>query len=150
MEDKLPIGIEPHFSRYCAFIFSRPKRSNSLKYEKGYARHHIVPRALGGFNSLENIIKLTTREHFIAHMILSKCYGQKMSIAFYLMYTCKKCSRHLASRQYEVLRFEVSQIKRVSKFRGIPQPPRAYRKKSRSKSGPNKICRLSPTNVRRP
>lgn len=35
-------------------------------------RHHIVPNSLGGSRSNDNIVKLTTREHFVAHLLLVK------------------------------------------------------------------------------
>ena len=40
---------------------------------EGYAeRHHIVPRSLGGTNDATNLVKLTAREHFICHLLLTK------------------------------------------------------------------------------
>lgn len=39
----------------------------------GYTeKHHIVPKCLGGTNELTNIVKLTAREHFLAHAALAK------------------------------------------------------------------------------
>lgn len=35
-----------------------------------YEKHHIIPRALGGSDDASNIVKLTAREHYIAHAIL--------------------------------------------------------------------------------
>jgi hypothetical protein len=32
--------------------------------------HHILPRSMGGSNSNDNLIKMTLREHYIAHAIL--------------------------------------------------------------------------------
>jgi hypothetical protein len=34
--------------------------------------HHILPRKLGGGDNFENLIKLTAREHFITHLLLTK------------------------------------------------------------------------------
>lgn len=39
-----------------------------------YEKHHIVPRCLGGTDENNNIVKLTAREHFIAHLCLVKIY----------------------------------------------------------------------------
>ncbi len=48
----------------------------TLGREKGcgiyYEAHHILPRALGGGNSKENLVLLTAREHFLAHYLLTK------------------------------------------------------------------------------
>lgn len=43
-------------------------------------RHHIIPRCLGGTNNADNIVVLTCREHYIAHLLLSKIYPSKRSI----------------------------------------------------------------------
>lgn len=45
-------------------------KSNDLYTEN----HHIVPRSLGGTNSPDNMIRLTAREHLIAHLLLVKIY----------------------------------------------------------------------------
>ena len=40
---------------------------------KGYTeRHHIIPKSLGGTNELSNLVRLTAREHFICHLLLTK------------------------------------------------------------------------------
>jgi hypothetical protein len=39
----------------------------------GYTeRHHIIPKSLGGLNHRSNIVRLTAREHFICHRLLTK------------------------------------------------------------------------------
>ena len=39
--------------------------------------HHILPKCLGGSNEEENLVNLTAREHFIAHMLLVKIYEKR-------------------------------------------------------------------------
>jgi ribosomal protein L37AE/L43A len=52
----------------------------------GYTeKHHIKPRCMGGDDSRFNIVKLTAREHFIAHRLLAKMYGGKLWFALSLM-----------------------------------------------------------------
>lgn len=63
--------------RYLEFVLNSERRSRSVTRERGYELHHIQPRALGGTNELENLIKLTTYEHCEAHLLLAKalpCY----------------------------------------------------------------------------
>ena len=52
-------------------------------------KHHIIPRCMGGDDSVENLVVLTAREHYIAHLLLTKCtssvYKQKMSYALWNM-----------------------------------------------------------------
>ncbi len=40
-----------------------------------FERHHIIPRALGGGNGPENLIRLTPEDHIFAHILLAKAYG---------------------------------------------------------------------------
>lgn len=42
--------------------------------------HHIVPRCLGGSDDKDNLVELTAREHFIAHLLLLKIYPNKYSL----------------------------------------------------------------------
>ena len=36
--------------------------------------HHIIPRCMSGNDDKNNLIELTAREHYIAHLILYKIY----------------------------------------------------------------------------
>jgi len=41
---------------------------------EGYTEnHHIIPKSMGGSDSADNLVRLTAREHFVAHRLLSKC-----------------------------------------------------------------------------
>lgn len=73
-------------------------------------RHHVLPRSLGGNNTIENITTLTAREHFIAHLLLVKfttgVNKSKMINAWFRM-CCQKNSTHfnfITSRQFEQAR----------------------------------------------
>ena len=59
----------------------------------GYTeRHHIIPEALGGSNDKENKVRLTGREHWIAHLLLHRIHNcQATACACHRMTTkCKK------------------------------------------------------------
>ena len=65
-----------------------PKR-HAKRYD-GYTEvHHIIPRAFGGLDTKENLIRFSAREHFICHWLLTKMttgeYRNKMLTAFVLM-----------------------------------------------------------------
>lgn len=56
----------------------------------GYTeKHHIIPSSLGGTNDHTNIVKLTAREHFICHLLLTKMTTgndfYKMSYALHML-----------------------------------------------------------------
>lgn len=42
----------------------------------GYTeKHHIIPRCLGGKDSEDNLVKLSAREHYICHLLLTKMFN---------------------------------------------------------------------------
>jgi len=48
----------------------------------GYTEiHHITPKCLGGSNNPLNLVKLTAREHFICHYLLTKIHPHHSGIA---------------------------------------------------------------------
>ena len=53
---------------YWALILKAQKRDNNLLLE--VERHHIIPRSEGGSGKKSNIVELTLKEHWIAHMLL--------------------------------------------------------------------------------
>lgn len=83
-----------------------------------YENHHIIPKSMGGTNDRENIIRLTAREHFIAHWLLWRIHkNRQMGFAFSKMcqYTeDQQRLKILSSRQYaeikEALSFSFSSI----------------------------------------
>lgn len=84
-------------------------------------RHHIIPRSLGGSDEADNIVELTAREHFIAHVLLTKMHRTgpshyKMVKALYMM-LCSSMnqSRYTPpSRIYESLRISFSEAQSAS------------------------------------
>lgn len=56
-------------------------------------KHHILPRCMGGSDA-DNIIKLTSREHFVAHALLARAFprNEKLSYAFWAM--CNQSNPH--------------------------------------------------------
>lgn len=73
--------------------------------------HHIIPKSLGGSNDSDNLVKLTGREHYICHLLLTKMvqskYNQmKMDHAAYGMIIMNKTL--VTSRIYETLKIKHS------------------------------------------
>jgi hypothetical protein len=65
------------------------ERAMGRKPEKGgyYESHHIIPKCMGGSNDKTNKVKLTYREHFIAHWLLHRANPTNKSLAasFHIM-----------------------------------------------------------------
>ncbi len=60
--------INKYNTWYWTLIETRKDQAASKLTE----RHHIVPRSLGGKDDNTNLVNLTLREHFIAHMLLAR------------------------------------------------------------------------------
>lgn len=72
-----------------------------------YERHHIVPVCMGGGDEDENLVWLTAKEHFIAHLLLALIYGGALWFAAQAM-TMTKEGRKLNSRMFSRIREEWS------------------------------------------
>jgi hypothetical protein len=77
--------------------------------------HHITPKCLGGGDNEENLIRLTAREHFICHLLLSEMFPKetfewyKMNHALQMMYSSSsEHSRYFNNRIYELKRIDFS------------------------------------------
>lgn len=69
----------------------------------GYVEHHhILPKALGGSDDSSNLVALTAKEHFLAHVLLAKIHGGIMWQAVIVMKGGKK--RYCNSRLFEIAR----------------------------------------------
>lgn len=73
-------------------------------------KHHILPKSIGGNDSNENLILLTAREHFVAHLLLSKMFSGtskiKMVVALRAMKNLNVTGkRHVCnSREFELVK----------------------------------------------
>lgn len=84
-------------------------------------RHHIVPKCLGGGDHKDNLVKLTAKEHFVCHLLLTKMVSdpvikRKMQFA---LNSFRRSSRNqhrhkLTASQYAYIRDQVSQARSES------------------------------------
>lgn len=68
------------------------ERAKKRKTIQGYYElHHIVPKCVGGRDTAANLVKLTAREHFVAHWLLHRLNpdNTKLAQAFKMMCTVK-------------------------------------------------------------
>jgi len=99
---------------YDSIIAQASVRTTTLLYSEN---HHIIPRSLGGTNNLSNIVNLSAREHFICHVLLTKCTTgtdrHKMLYAANMMSQIARDYQHRyipTSRLYEMLKKEFGRI----------------------------------------
>jgi hypothetical protein len=132
-----------HTGNHHRFKSSQKEKNNintySMKYEKIYKqlidkrklnpivkgykeRHHILPKSLGGLDTKENIVTLTGREHWVAHLLLHKIY-EKPETAHACHMMAMKCEERgipkiRNSRMYEWARIQcISSWKKHGKKR---------------------------------
>lgn len=80
--------------------------------------HHIMPKSLGGTNDPNNLVELTAREHFIAHLLLAKIYGGPMIYAAWALQNTK------TNRNYAWLKEKLSERMKGNKnFAGKSHTP---------------------------
>ena len=85
----------------------------------GYTEtHHILPKSMGGSDDENNLVRLTAREHYIAHWLLTKFVPEEnrrsMNYALWLMSQDKSSSAkgyRITSRQFEYNRKQHSIMK---------------------------------------
>jgi hypothetical protein len=64
-------------NKYTSWYYDIVTRAKTRALDSYTEKHHIVPRSLGGDNSVENLVNLTAREHFICHWLLTKMVSNK-------------------------------------------------------------------------
>lgn len=107
--------------RYNSIIYKAFARS--LPPESYTEKHHIIPKSLGGTNKRDNLVKLTAREHFVCHRLLTKMTtGQaRQKMSFAMLKLCHTRTRVLpiSARTYTIIKKDhasaMSKLRRGSK-----------------------------------
>ena len=72
-----------------------------------YEKHHILPKSLGGSNKKENLVKLTLRQHYVAHKLLVKFLTGRDKWKMYCAlkrFIHTKYVKNITSRDYEIIK----------------------------------------------
>lgn len=90
------------------------KRRNEPILEGYTEKHHILPTSMGGSNSEDNLILLTGREHWVAHLLLHKIHKLPQTAYACHMMTMRCEERGIPfvknSRMYEYIRKQHSKF----------------------------------------
>ena len=118
-------------------------RKNTLR-KKGigiyYEKHHIIPKWLGGTDIKDNLILLTAKEHFIAHLLLWKHYRDRSSaLAFHKM---TKSNNDKQQRKFTAKQFEKARIAFIETQTRDKNWTRINGSPFKGKSNPNKGKKL--------
>ena len=99
-----------HYQLLCSTRKTMNRQKGDSQY---YEKHHILPKSLGGDNNNANLVLLTSKEHYLAHLLLYNHYKniggksfRKMAFALVSMLGSNKHQqRHiLNSTQYSIVR----------------------------------------------
>lgn len=110
--------IDNKYTNLYFMIISRAAlRETNAKIEK----HHVIPKSLGGNNSSDNIVKLTLREHFLCHTLLTKMLtGEaKYKMLHAAWRLANTNNRKITSRQYEMLKTQRAEAMTGRKNPGV-------------------------------
>jgi hypothetical protein len=96
------------YQKHYNYLVERAKDRNISGYTE---KHHILPKSMGGSNDNDNLVKLSAREHYIAHLLLHKIHGKSETAYALWMMQCKSHNNdgrpHIKnSRMYEWARKE--------------------------------------------
>ena len=98
-------------NKYTQCYFNIIEKAKSRELEEYTEHHHIIPKSLGGSNHPENLVRLTAREHFICHWLLTKMVTpspaqKKLFYAFsaFAMISLNQKRIKITGKKYEILR----------------------------------------------
>lgn len=112
---------------YFDFIKSRKEIIRKKGKDVYYERHHIIPRSLMGINNEENLVLLTAKEHFFAHLLLVRIYAgkEKVKMIYALWFLTRQYRNSYrenicSSRQYQYIKelLQKEKIGKTSKLKG--------------------------------
>lgn len=68
---------------------------------EGYVeKHHILPKCMGGTDTLDNLVALTPEEHFVAHQLLIKIYPNEPKLIYAAQMMCVKSKKHQRNNKF--------------------------------------------------
>jgi len=107
-EQSAMIFINNKYTTWYNSLINKAKDRTITGYTE---KHHIVPSSLGGTNDNNNIVKLTAREHFVCHLLLTKMTTgnarYKMNFALHMLSNANNIGdgRYIpSSRMYDLAR----------------------------------------------
>lgn len=111
---------------------------------EGYAeKHHIVPRCLGGDDSVSNNVLLTPEEHYVAHQLLVKMHpGHYGLIKAAHMMSVHNSSNRISNKKFGWLRRVYSQAQKEF-YKDKDNHPRGMKGKKHSEETKLKIREFS-------
>ena len=90
-------------SKYTKWYFSIIDSARNRTNEGYIEVHHIIPKCLGGLDTVDNLIELTAREHFICHWLLTKMVKEtKKQYQLWNAFSCMLYRERPGQERYKV------------------------------------------------
>lgn len=116
-------------------LIDRARQEARMKGKQVYYEiHHIKPRSLGGtgknheWKHHPNLVLLTAKEHFIAHLLLCEIYpdNQKLKKALWALVNATKNSRYKVSAKI----YQRAKQDYIETIKGVPKSKEALEKRT--------------------
>jgi len=117
---------------YFQIIANAKLRKDLIKFE----RHHIIPKSLGGNNKNDNLVRLTPREHFVCHRLLTKMAiepGNRRSLHYAFWRMISQTTHPNQDRDY-IITSKIFEISRLN-LKGKPHSEERKQNISKAKKG---------------
>lgn len=91
----------------------KSEKKQKLNY---FEEHHVIPRCMGGDDSVENLVLLTGKEHFLCHVLLREIYPDVIGLKYAVWAMCawksegQKRDYNISGRLYERIKSEMSKL----------------------------------------
>lgn len=99
--------IEFITNKYTRWYFNIIEQRKTFIYDGYTEKHHVIPIALGGTSDSSNLVRLSAREHFICHILLTKMTTGKARRSMIYAANMLRRLRHqvkINSRLYETIK----------------------------------------------
>ena len=107
-------------------------------------KHHIIPKSCGGSNDKDNLVSLSAKEHFIIHLLLTKCVIKKYQFKMIKALLCmSKMKTKYVKRDFNYYSklYEINKIK-YSNYMKLNNP--CFNKETREKISKTKTGKKQP------
>jgi hypothetical protein len=136
-------------NKYSLWYFELIKRAQGRAIEAYTERHHILPKSMGGSNAPENLVRLTFKEHFIAHWLLTKfTMGDNLRSMRHALF--RMCHGHRRQRHKIIAGWQYELARRAKIDAGMSEASRRKLSETQRRNGPsaNLIAHLKRLNER--
>lgn len=112
-------------------------RAKERKTVDGYKElHHIIPKCVKGTDDINNLVELTAKEHFVAHLLLTEIYpkSQKIKYALWMMASMEAPNQNrykVSANMYRIIKEQIAKKSIEHKQRISEGLKRAYQEGKR-------------------